>query len=142
MQDLEGALFYQLTCAYTETRQAFAQSIGMNQARYHLLTVLALQGETSHAALQQQLALDGATVTRLVKQFEAEGAVSRRLDPQDNRYTLVSLTPAGKQVVAGLGEAHKAFQTRLLAGIPQEELAMMVRVLEQLRANIHTLSQD
>ncbi len=139
MDALEDTLFQQLAYACSETRQAFDQHIGMSQARRQLLALVSREGEISHAALQQQLALDGATITRLVKQFEAEGALNRRLDPQDNRYTLVSLTVSGQQIVAGLSEAHSLFQTRLLDGIPREEQEMVLRVLERLRANICAL---
>jgi DNA-binding MarR family transcriptional regulator len=136
METLEDTFFEQLAYACSEARQAYGQYIGMSQARLQLLTSLAQQSEISHAALQQRLAVDGATVTRLVKQFEAEGIVSRRLDPQDNRYTLVTLTPAGRQIVAGLKETHTAFQLILLEGIPREELEVTLRTLQRLRANI------
>jgi len=136
MDALEDTLFQQLAYACSETRQSFDQHIGMSQARRQLLALVSREGEISHAVLQQQLALDGATITRLVKQFEAEGALNRRLDPQDNRYTLVSLTVSGQQIVAGLSAAHSLFQTRLLDGIPKEEQEMVLRVLERLRANM------
>jgi DNA-binding MarR family transcriptional regulator len=136
MDTLEDTLFQQLAYACSESRQSFAQRIGMSQPRLQLLSLVVRAGEISHATLQQQLALDGATVTRLVKQFEAEGVLSRRLDPQDNRYTLVSLTASGHSVVAELKAAHSLFQTQLLAGITREEQEIMVRILERLRANI------
>jgi DNA-binding MarR family transcriptional regulator len=141
MDTLEETLFQQLAYACSETRQSFDQHIGMSQARRQLLTVVERGGEISHAALQQQLALDGATITRLVKQFEAEGVLSRRLDPQDNRYTLVSLTASGHSIVAGLSTAHRLFQTRLLAGITREEQEIMVRALECLRTNIRGIQE-
>jgi DNA-binding MarR family transcriptional regulator len=139
MDTLENTLFQQLASVCSESRQAFDQHVGMSQIRRQLLILLSEIGEVSHATLQQQLAADGATITRLVKQFESEGVLSRRLDPQDNRYTLVSLTVSGQQIVAGLSEAHHLFQTRLLDGIPREEQEMVLRVLERLRANIHVL---
>jgi len=71
--------------------------------------------------LQQYLLLDGATITRLVKQFESEGLVSRRLDPQDNRYTLASLTDAWSASHGWDREVHRMFVTRLLDGITNEE---------------------
>jgi DNA-binding MarR family transcriptional regulator len=113
----------------------------MSQIRRQLLTLLSEKGEVSHAALQQQLAVDGATITRLVKQFESEGVLSRRLDPQDNRYTLVSLTASGHSIVAGLRAAHHAFQTQLLDGISKEEQKVMVRTLERLRTNIRDIQE-
>src|SRR6266700_6955714 len=134
MDAFEDSLFQQLAFACSETRQSFDHHIGMSQARRQMLAVVSREGEISHAALQQQIGLDGATITRLVKQFEAEGVLSRRLDPQNNRYTLVSLTDSGLQIVAGLRAAHSAFQTRLLDGITREEQKIMVRTLERLRA--------
>ena len=113
----------------------------MSQTRRQLLALLSKIGETSHSALQQQLAVDGATITRLVKQFESAGVLSRQLDPQDNRYTLVSLTVSGHKIAAGLSAAHRQFQARLLVGITREEQEIMIRVLEQLRANVRSVSQ-
>jgi DNA-binding MarR family transcriptional regulator len=142
MTPFEDNFFQQLAFACAETRQSFADFVGMNQTRMQLLTGVAEAGEISHAALQQQLAQDGATITRLVKQFEAEGILSRRLDPQDNRYTLVSLTESGQQIVAGLRAAHGDFETRLLQGIPKDDQETFVRVLEQLRANIQAVRSE
>ena len=142
MDVLEDTLFQQLASACSESRQAFDQHIGMSQIRRQLLTLLSEMGEVSHAALQQQLAVDGATITRLVKQFESDGVLSRRLDPQDNRYTLVSLTSSGQHIVAGLSAAHRLFQTQLLAGIPREEQEIVLRVLEHLRANIRAIQDE
>lgn len=141
MDALEDTLFQHLAYACSETRQSFDQHIGMSQARRNLLTLLEHAGEISHAALQQRLVLDGATITRLVKQFEAEGVLSRRLDPQNNRYTLVSLTAFGHSITAGLRAAHGAFQTRLLDGITKEEQEVMVRTLERLRTNIRAIQE-
>ncbi len=142
MGAFEDSFFQQLAFACSESRQTFDEHVGMSQVRRQLLTRLAESGETSHAALQQHLAIDGATLTRLVKQFEAQGVLSRRLDPQDNRYTLVSLTATGEQLVTAMREAHSAFQIRLLAGIPREEQEITLRVLERMRANIRTIQNE
>ncbi len=141
MDTIEDTLFQHLAYACSESRQSFDQYIGMSQTRRQLLTLLSQKGEVSHADLQQQLSLDGATITRLVKQFEADGVLSRRLAPQDNRYTLVSLTKSGQQMVAELQAAHSVFQTRLLDGITKEEQEIVVRTLEKLRINIRTIQQ-
>jgi DNA-binding MarR family transcriptional regulator len=142
MDALEDTLFQHLAYACSEARQSFDQHSGMSQPRRHLLALVERAGEISHAALQQHLALDGATITRLVKQFEAEGVLSRRLDPQDNRYTLVSLTASGHALTATLSTAHRLFQTRLLTGITREEQEILVRALQQLRTNIRTIQQS
>jgi DNA-binding MarR family transcriptional regulator len=139
MEAIEESLLQQLAQTCNEVKQAFARHIGMSQARYQLLALLAQQGETSHAVLQQQLLLDGATITRLVKQFEAEGIVTRRLDPADNRYMLASLTESGQQIVAGISAAHHAFQAKVLEGITSENQVATLHALEQLRRNLQTI---
>lgn len=141
MDALEDAFFQQLTYACSELRQSFTRYIGISQTRRQLLLLLSQKGEISHAALQQQLSLDGAIITRLVKQFEAQGMVSRRLDPQDNRYTLVSLTDSGRSMVAGISAAHSGFQAQLLDGIASDDQEAAVRVLERLRANLRHIQQ-
>ncbi|GCE25106.1 hypothetical protein KDA_05900 [Dictyobacter alpinus] len=142
MDVLEDTFFQHLTSACYETRQAFDHHVGMSQLRRQLLILLFETGEISHAAVQQHLAVDGATITRLVKQFESEGVLSRRLDPKDNRYMLVSLTVSGQQRVAELSAAHRHFQAQLLAGIPKEEQEMALRVLERLRTNVRALQDE
>jgi len=142
MDALEDTLFQQLAYACSESRQSFDQYIGMRQTQRQLLRLLSQKCEVSHATLQQQLAVDGATITRLVKQLESEGVLSRRFDPQDNRYTLVSLTASGQQIATGLSAAHRLFQTRLLAGITREEQEIMIRALERLRTNIRTIQEQ
>src|SRR5689334_22260345 len=107
---VQDTLFRQLDYVCSETRRAFDQLIGMSQPRRQLLALVAQEGAIRHATLQQKLALDGAMLTRLVKEFEAEGILSRSLDPQNNRFTLVSLTEVGKHTVAELRAAHRAFQ--------------------------------
>ena len=142
MSIFEDTLFQQLVSVCSESRQAFDQHSGMSQMRRQLLTCLSEMGEVSHAVLQQQLAADGATITRLVKQFEADGVLCRRLDPQNNRYTLVSLTDSGQQIVAELRAAHRLFQTRLLEGIRREEQEIVLNVLERLLDNIHAVQNE
>lgn len=63
-------------------------------------------------------------------------------DPGDNRFTLASLTAAGEERVAELRAAHGEFQERLLAGIGRGDRKTVVRVLEQLRANLRALEAD
>jgi DNA-binding MarR family transcriptional regulator len=136
---LAETLFLQLATACADTRRCFDRYVGMTQSQRQLLGVLQAEHEVSHAVLQQRLGVDGAAVTRLIKRLETDGAVARRLDPDDNRYTLASLTAAGETLVAELGVAHRRFQTRLLAGVDRADQELVVRVLEQVRANVRAV---
>ncbi|MFI7632732.1 MarR family winged helix-turn-helix transcriptional regulator [Nonomuraea sp. NPDC049400] len=132
----EDTFFRELGGAYAELRQAFARHVGMSPHRVQLLVRLRRDGETSHSDLRQTLGIDGASVTRLVKEFEAEGLVGRRLDPADNRYTLAALTPAGERVAADLERSHQVYQERLLDGVTSEQQEIVLGVLRRVRANM------
>lgn len=132
----EDAFFRELGGTCAELRQAFARHVGMSPQRVQLLVRLQRAGETSHSDLRQALGIDGASVTRLVKEFETDGLVGRRLDPADNRYTLAALTPAGKRVADDLVRSHQSYQERLLDGVTAREQEIVLRVLRRIRANV------
>ena len=132
----EDTFFRELGTTYTELRQALARHVGMSPYRVQVLVRLWRDGETSHSDLRQALGIDGASITRLVKEFEAEGLVGRRLDPADNRYTLAALTPAGERVAADLERSHQTYQERLLDGVSARQQAIVLGVLRRVRANI------
>jgi DNA-binding MarR family transcriptional regulator len=108
----------------------------MGPHRVQVLVRLWRGGETSHSSLRQALGIDGASVTRLVKELEADGLAGRRLDPADNRYTLAALTPAGERVAADLEQSHQTYQERLLDGVTAQERQIVMRVLRRVRANV------
>lgn len=141
MEAPELSLLHVLAEVCGDIKHAFADFIGMSQSRYQILGLLAQHGEISQAALQHQLGLDGATITRLLKQFEREGLVQRRLAPHDNRYTLASLTAAGTQVVAALSAAHRDFQLRLLTGIAPDDAQRVLRTLEHMQHNLRQVQE-
>jgi DNA-binding MarR family transcriptional regulator len=130
----EDKFFRELGGVCAELRQAFARQVGMSPHRVQVLVRLRRGGETSHSDLRQALGIDGASVTRLVKEFEAEGLVSRRLDPTDNRYTLATLTPAGERLAADLERSHQAYQERLLADATAQQQEIVLDVLRRVRA--------
>ncbi|MEU0564422.1 MarR family winged helix-turn-helix transcriptional regulator [Nonomuraea sp. NPDC005983] len=132
----EDTFFREVAGACAELRQAFARHVGMSPHRVQLLVRLRRDGETSHSDLRQTLGIDGASVTRLVKEFEAEGLAGRRLDPADNRYTLAALTSAGERVAADLERLHQAYQERLLDGVTAQQQEIVLDVLRRVRANM------
>lgn len=142
METPEDRFFGELGGAYAEIRQAFARHVGMSAPRLRVLMWLWRDGETSHSDLRRALSLDGASITRLIKEFEAEGLISRRIDPEDNRYTLARLTPAGARAAAELAQSHRAYQMRLLDGVTAEEQEIVLRALARVCANVNRIEHD
>jgi MarR family transcriptional regulator for hemolysin len=132
----QDAFFRAFSAAAAQLRQGFARSVGMSAQRVHLLVRLHRNGETSHSELRRVLGVDGASITRLVKELEHDELVRRRIDPADNRYTLAALTPAGARLAAELQLRHQTYQERLLDGVGKQDQERVLRTLRRICDNL------
>lgn len=121
-------------------RTAFESFVGVAMSRLHMLAYMYSRGELSQADLQRHLGIDGATITRQVKQMEAEGLLQRRADPKDNRFTLVALTPTGEAMVESLIKRGQEFQRLAVRDVDGDQLSAAVNVLAQIRCNLQSLA--
>lgn len=122
-----------LARTYHGIAAAFEREAGVSQARLQILANLRLQDELSQAQLQQRLDVDGAAITRQVKQLEAEGLVLRRSSPADQRFTLVALTAQGRRLAEQVVRKRDAFEARLHDGLVGKDVATMTKTLDRLR---------
>src|SRR5207253_4045122 len=95
--------FVVLTHLHRDMSRAFSQQMGMSFSRLLVLHELWHAGEISQTELASRLSMEGALLTRFAKQMEAAGLITRRVDPRDNRFTLVTLAPAGQQTLEEMG---------------------------------------
>ena len=99
--------------------------------------------ELSQADLQQHLGVEGPVITRIVKQMEAEGLVTRRADPKDNRYTLVAMKPEirAQRYSGGMSNFREVLGAHLMAGLNEEDRANLLRMIAQIAANASALRE-
>lgn len=129
-------LFMVLTHLYQEMSRAFSSRVGMSYSRLLILHELMHAGELSQTELAQRLEMEGALITRFAKQMEAAGLISRRVDPKDNRFTLVTLAPAGQQLLKRAESLGDDFSVRLLEGVSEQEQADLIRMMKRMQANL------
>ncbi len=135
-------LVQMLSRTFYDMLPMFERHSGHEPRALGVLITLRREGELSQAELQQRLRVDGAAITRQVKQLEEEGLVQRRADPQDNRFTLVMLSAAGQQLTAGLVGRRESFEALVTNGISEAEMATLRRCLYQIRANLAAQSDQ
>lgn len=134
-QEIENP-FVLLTHLHRDMSRAFSQQMGISFSRLLLLHELWHAEEISQSELAGRLSMEGALLTRFAKQMEAAGLITRRVDPRDNRYSLVSLAPAGQQTLEEMGSLADAFESQLLEGVSKDDLANMVQTMKQIQYNI------
>jgi DNA-binding MarR family transcriptional regulator len=139
--DWNDSLLLALALTGHVLRAAFESFVGIAMSRMRLLAyIYYARAELNQADLQRDLEVDGATVTRQVKQLEAEGLLHRRANPKDNRFTLVELTPAGEALVQSLIMRGLEFQRLALQDIDGEQLTAAFDVLARMRCNLQALA--
>jgi MarR family transcriptional regulator, transcriptional regulator for hemolysin len=96
--------------------------------------------KTQRSANQRQIAeaigIQGATLTHHLNAMEADGLITRRRDATNRRVHVVELTQAGEALFQRLRAAAVAFDRQLCAGLSDEEVATLARVLDRLRDNV------
>ena len=125
-----------LTHLYRDMSRAISQQTGMSFSRWLILHELAHDGELSQAEIQKRLGMEGALVTRFVKQMETARLLTRRADPEDNRYTLVALTPNGHREFEKMKDLRARSEDQLLAGLDEKEKNIVVHALKRIQDNI------
>ena len=109
---------------------AVSKALGLSFARVRALRRLAPEPLTMRA-LAEKLKADPPYVTLIVDDLEERGLVERRPHPDDRRAKLVSLTRAGRAAVT---KAEKVLDEppAALRGLPADDLAALVRILDRL----------
>ncbi len=129
---------------YREVMRLHERQTGMSQSRMEILHELWHVDEMSQADLQRHLGVEGPVITRIVKQLEAAGLVTRRPDPRDNRYTLVALTPLTRSYTESTAsiQSQDTFGEELLEGLNEAERAQLLRMMRHILENARRLRQS
>lgn len=117
----------------------FEKAAHMSLSRFEVLYQLVQNEEINQSALQKSVNIDNAAITRHLKQLEAEGMVTRRKNPCDNRETFVRLTEEGRQRIGGCQSDKASFIHQMFRDFDKRELQQLAKLLERIQYNIHEL---
>ncbi len=110
------------------------EPLGLTYAQYLVLLVLWEEDAVSVRQLGERLSLDSGTLTPLLKRLEAQGAIERRRDPDDERVVRVRLTKQGRALRAQCRDIPAAAACRLGDIGDPALLASIARLREELTA--------
>jgi DNA-binding MarR family transcriptional regulator len=135
----EERILIQLNDIYKQVSPKFERCTGISQSRLDLLHKLIEVDEISQSALQREVNIDSAAVTRHLKQLEAGGMVSRRKNPVDNRITFVRLTGEGRERIDALCREKKQFIAEVLKDFSTEDQALLSDLLMRIQNNVNSI---
>ena len=103
-----------------------------NQGRGRMLATLHDCGPMSQSQLACRLDIRPQSLSELLGKAEAEGLIERRQSEEDKRQTIVSITEAGHERVAGFRETHRRRAQAFCAPLTEEEKSTLIVLLEKL----------
>ncbi|MFZ1288155.1 MAG: MarR family winged helix-turn-helix transcriptional regulator [Candidatus Phosphoribacter sp.] len=111
---------------------AALEPFGMRARHYATLTIAAGAGGVPQRQIGALLGLDPSAVVAIVDDLESSSLVQRLPDPDDRRTRLVSITPAGRQMLDTVAGVAKAVQDQALAGLDATERGVFVSHLRRI----------
>ena len=122
---------------YFGSLAGFEKYTNLHLGRWRLLHLMQENGVCSPSTLAKTSNVDPAAVTRILRDFERDGVISRTASANDRRQVHVELTRSGRKLVADLLQKRASFLKAALAGLSDEEIdtlqALLVHVQENLK---------
>ena len=103
---------------------------GLSYPQYIALMSVGEHGPLTVGRLGELMHLDSGTLSPLLKRMEAAGLVGRARDPEDERRVLVSVTAAGRDRLADLGDVPRQIAVR--SGLTRAQLVDLHRTLHAM----------
>lgn len=92
-----------------------AQDLSITPVQYAILQSVHNQPNTDQRTLANLVSLDTSTTAGVVDRLEARGLLTRNASPDDRRVRLLTLTPAGEQLLADAIPRMERVQELILA---------------------------
>ena len=104
--------------------------------QFTMLSNLHLHGEMANAKLASRSFISPQASNQIIKTMEEKGWISKSDDPNHGRILLIGLTPAGQAVYERCNVKAMAFEDKMLARLPAENVMMLKATIQRLIANL------
>jgi len=106
--------------------------LGITDATWRTLFFLRQDNGASQKQLALTMGIEGPSLVRLLDQLETKNFIERRTDANDRRSKTIHLTDHADSLLADLDKVAKSVRADLMVGISEQDLAVCVKVLEQI----------
>lgn len=118
-------------------RRNFEDQYATTLPRFDVLATLArAPAGLRMGELSRELLVSNGNVTAIVRQLQELGFVSSRVDPDDARSAIVSLTEEGKAQFEILARAHHDWVRIAMTDFPEQDQQHLLALLSKLRSSL------
>jgi homoprotocatechuate degradation regulator HpaR len=106
---------------------------GINEQKWRVLRVIEEQGPMQQTAIAAGACLLLPSLTRILRNMEQEGLLTRLPDPDDRRKSIVTITEHGRVLINQHAGQSSLIQSKLEERFGSEKLNSLLNLLEYLR---------
>ena len=117
----------------------YRPAYGISPAEWKVMAQLAAHAPMSATEAGRRTSLMPDKVTRAVDSLVAKGLVLRRLDGDDKRRVVLSLSAKGKRAYRAIDRVRYAIESEMLAALKPEEFAALHRMLEKIEFRVQAM---
>lgn len=106
------------------------QSYGVNPTEFTVMEVLYSKGPQPIQIIGNKVLLASSSITYVIDQLEKKEYVERKVNEQDRRVTLVSLTQTGHEFMEKVFPQHSTLIQDLFGNLSEEEISQLSEALK------------
>lgn len=113
-------------------------SYKLSWTAFSILYDLWVWGRLETRRLAELSGISTATASNVIKTLEKKNFCSKSVDPRDRRLVFVTITAEGKAAIEELYPEFYKGETKLIAGMTNEEQKTLAALLRKAADNLHT----
>jgi DNA-binding MarR family transcriptional regulator len=133
---LDSSLFFKFVRVVNLTARPFHEGVGkqhhLSLSEWRVMVVLASHADLAATDVADFCGLDKMSVSRAISGLAKAGRIEKTPDLQDQRRTLLSLSPAGKKLYSKIGSSAVKREAELFADFGQQDLQRLDALLDKL----------
>lgn len=118
--------------------EACLHDLGVTPGQYTTLSLLAAQRDQSSADLARKAGVTPQSMSETIAGLERKGLIARAENPEHRRILTLSLTDAGRTLLAQCEALVDTLEARLLNGLPPHQIDALRAALEHVARNSDT----
>lgn len=126
---------------FKRNHSAIFRNYGLSFPQYNVLRVLdaSLNGMNKISEVSRIMLVPGANMTGIAKRLERDGFLIRKSDSNDERVTILEITPKGKRSLKNIEKEKERSIEIILRGFSQKDKTGLMDKLKQLiKNNMHS----
>jgi DNA-binding MarR family transcriptional regulator len=133
---VDSSLFFKLVRIVNLTARPFQEGVSkehhLSLSEWRVMVVLASHAQIAATDVVDFSGMDKMSVSRAIAQLDKSERVIKSADPQDQRRTLLSLSPAGRKLYKKIGGAAMRREAHLFAGMASADVQQLDALLDRL----------